>query len=109
MIGLLNLVFHTAKAVLIWVEALMKKKSPAFCLLFTVIFLLFGGRAWAAPVRIAYSIVGPPVAAVWMSQETGAFKKYGLDVQLTYIPSSGTNVQALLGGRPFNEILGTHR
>lgn len=58
-----------------------------------MIFLLCEGQAWAAPVRIAYSIIGPPVAAVWMAQETGAFKKYGLDVQLIYIPSSGTNVQ----------------
>ena len=33
-----------------------------------------------------------------MAHETGAFKKYGLDVQLIYIPSSGMNIQALLGG-----------
>src|SRR5262249_1930435 len=33
-----------------------------------------------------------------MAQETGIFKKHGLDVQLIYIPSSGTNIQALLGG-----------
>ena len=33
-----------------------------------------------------------------MAYETGRFKKYGLDVQLIYIPSSGTNIQALLGG-----------
>ena len=33
-----------------------------------------------------------------MAHETGAFKKYGLDVQLIYIASSGMNIQALLGG-----------
>lgn len=33
-----------------------------------------------------------------MAHETGLFKKHGLDVQLVYIPSSGTNIQALLGG-----------
>lgn len=33
-----------------------------------------------------------------MTYETGAFKRYGLDVQLVYIPSSVTNIQALLGG-----------
>lgn len=52
----------------------------------------------AAPFRLSYSIVGPPVAGVWMTYETGAFKRYGLDVQLVYIPSSVTNIQALLGG-----------
>ena len=52
----------------------------------------------ASPFRLSYSIVGPPVAGVWMTYETGAFKRYGLDVQLVYIPSSETNIQALLGG-----------
>ncbi len=33
-----------------------------------------------------------------MAHEAGLFKKYGLDVQLVYIASSGTNIQALLGG-----------
>jgi NitT/TauT family transport system substrate-binding protein len=46
---------------------------------------------------LSYSIVGPPVAAVWIAHETGAFKRHGLDVQLVYIPSSVTNIQALLG------------
>ena len=56
------------------------------------------GQILAAPLRLSYSVVGPSVAGVWMAQETGTFKKYGLDVQLIYIPSSGTNIQALLGG-----------
>ena len=56
------------------------------------------GQVLAAPLRLSYSVVGPSVAGVWMAQETGKFKKYGLDVQLIYIPSSGTNIQALLGG-----------
>jgi NitT/TauT family transport system substrate-binding protein len=54
--------------------------------------------AAAAPLRLSYSVVGPTVASVWMAHETGMFKKYGLDVQLVYIASSGTNIQALLGG-----------
>jgi NitT/TauT family transport system substrate-binding protein len=54
--------------------------------------------ASAAPLRLSYSVVGPTVASVWMAHETGMFKKYGLDVQLVYIASSGTNIQALLGG-----------
>ena len=52
----------------------------------------------AATLRLSYSVVGPTVTSVWMAHETGMFKKYGLDVQLVYIPSSGTNIQALLGG-----------
>ena len=56
------------------------------------------GEVSAAPLRLSYSVVGPTVAGIWMAHETGTFKKYGLDVQLIYIPSSGMNIQALLGG-----------
>jgi len=44
------------------------------------------GEVSAIPLRLSYSVVGPSVAGVWMGQETGTFKKYGLDVQLIYIP-----------------------
>jgi ABC-type nitrate/sulfonate/bicarbonate transport system substrate-binding protein len=59
---------------------------------------VFNQPAHGAPLRLSYSVVGPTVASVWMAHETGMFKKYGLDVQLVYIASSGTNIQALLGG-----------
>ena len=52
----------------------------------------------AAPLRFAYASIAPPLSGVWAAQETGAFKKYGLDVQLIYISSSATNAQALIGG-----------
>jgi len=64
---------------------------------FVALWLSSAGLITAAPLRLSYSIVGPPVAAVWMAHETGAFKRHGLDVQLVYIPSSVTNIQALLG------------
>jgi len=67
-------------------------------LLLALVWLSGIGQALAAPIRLSYSVVGPSVAAVWMAHETGAFKRYGLDVQLVYIPSSVINIQALLGG-----------
>jgi len=63
-----------------------------------VLWLYCLGEVSAAPLRLSYSVVGPTVAGIWMAHETGTFKKYGLDVQLIYIPSSGMNIQALLGG-----------
>jgi NitT/TauT family transport system substrate-binding protein len=63
-----------------------------------VLWLCCVAEVSAAPLRLSYSVVGPTVAGIWMAHETGAFKKYGLDVQLIYIPSSGMNIQALLGG-----------
>ena len=73
--------------------AAMKK----LCLMILLCALMRTGAA-AAPLRLSYSVVGPTVASIWMAHETGMFKKYGLDVQLVYIASSGTNIQALLGG-----------
>ncbi|HYT58341.1 MAG TPA: ABC transporter substrate-binding protein [Verrucomicrobiae bacterium] len=63
-----------------------------------LLWLCCVGEVLAAPLRLSYSVVGPTVAGVWMAHEIGTFKKYGLDVQLIYIPSSGMNIQALLGG-----------
>src|SRR5918992_682486 len=63
-----------------------------------MLWLCCVSEASAAPLRLSYSVVGPTVAGVWMAHETGMFKKYGLDVQLIYIASSGMNIQALLGG-----------
>ena len=63
-----------------------------------LLWLCCAGAVSAAPLRLSYSVVGPTVAGVLMAHETGAFKKYGLDVQLIYIASSGMNIQALLGG-----------
>ena len=64
----------------------------------TMLWFCCVGEVLAAPLRLSYSVVGPSVAGVWMAHETGTFRKYGLDVQLIYIPSSGMNIQALLGG-----------
>jgi len=63
-----------------------------------LVWLCCGGQVLAAPLRLSYSVVGPSVAGVRMAHEAGMFKKYGLDVQLIYILSSGTNIQALHDG-----------
>ncbi len=65
---------------------------------FTVVLSVGADSAAAAPLRFAYASIAPPLSGVWAAQETGAFKKYGLDVQLIYISSSATNAQALMGG-----------
>lgn len=72
-------------------------KRKLFATLIFVCLLSWLESTPAAPLRLSYSIVGPTVAGVWMAHETGAFKRYGLEVQLVYIPASVTNIQALLG------------
>jgi NitT/TauT family transport system substrate-binding protein len=60
--------------------------------------LLSATQAHSESLRISYSAIAANIAGIWMAQDSGAFKKYGVDVDLIYIASSGTNVQALLGG-----------
>jgi ABC-type nitrate/sulfonate/bicarbonate transport system substrate-binding protein len=62
------------------------------------ILVFWFSQASAEPVRITYSVVSSSSVGVWMAKEFGTFKKYGLDVQLIFIPTGSTNVQALIGG-----------
>lgn len=72
-----------------------KRKSQALIVMMSLVWM---NQGLAASLRLSYSVIAPTVAGVWMVQETGAFKKYDLDGELIYMPSSGTNIQALLGG-----------
>lgn len=76
----------------------MTHKKISVSLSVAVMLSLAAHQAAAATLRFAYASIAPPLSGVWAAQETGAFKKYGLDVQLIYISSSATNAQALLGG-----------
>ena len=57
------------------------------------------GAAAAGPltkIHIAYSVLAGDPTAIWVAQEQGFFKKYGLDADLTYIGGSTQIVQAVL-------------
>jgi len=73
----------------------MKKTAGLAVLVF---LLTWADHTHSAPLRISYAAIAANIAGIWMAEGSGAFKKHGLDVQFVYIPSSGTNVQALLGG-----------
>lgn len=49
-------------------------------------------------VRIAYPSVTMSIAPAWIAKEAGFFREEGLDVEMPYISSGTTIVQALLGG-----------
>jgi len=74
------------------------KKQKVFLVYLIAVMLMAGNQAGAATLRFAYASIAPPLSGIWAAQETGSFKKYGLDVQLIYISSSAINAQALLGG-----------
>ena len=66
------------------------------------IFLFFGltqGTGWAADkISALYSALSVSYSMPWIAKEAGLFKKYNLDADLVYIPSSGVANAALLGG-----------
>jgi len=47
-------------------------------------------------VTIAYSSLSGNMAPLWITQERGLFRKYGLDAQLVFIESGSTTVQSLI-------------
>jgi ABC-type nitrate/sulfonate/bicarbonate transport system substrate-binding protein len=84
----------------------MRRVTAAFL---AALFLTCATLAAAAPLRISYAAIAANIAGIWMAEGSGAFKRYGLDVQFVYIPSSGTNVQALLGGSIDVMVAGSSR
>src|SRR5262245_11343313 len=53
-----------------------------------------------------YSAHAVPYAVPWVAVEMGMFKKYDLDFEFVYIPSSSTATAALLGGNVDVGLLG---
>jgi ABC-type nitrate/sulfonate/bicarbonate transport system substrate-binding protein len=77
------------------------QRNPAvFVLLFLTIGtpLLNGQAAFAQKLRVAYTAFAGTFTILWVGQETGLYRKNGVDLELLYIGSSTKAVQALLGG-----------
>ena len=54
---------------------------------------------WTADkLGVLYSALSVSYSMPWIARESGLFRKYNLDVDLVYIPSSGVANAALLGG-----------
>jgi NitT/TauT family transport system substrate-binding protein len=49
-------------------------------------------------IMVAYSSISGNNAPLWVTQEKGFFKKYGLDVQAVLIESGSTSAQSLIAG-----------
>ncbi len=53
---------------------------------------------YAEPLRIAYTSIAMIYGPVWLTHETGIFKKYNLDTELVYIAGGPPSAQALIAG-----------
>jgi NitT/TauT family transport system substrate-binding protein len=52
----------------------------------------------AQKIMVAYSSISGNNAPLWVTQEKGFFRKYGLDVQAVLIESGSTSAQSLIAG-----------
>jgi NitT/TauT family transport system substrate-binding protein len=87
----------------------LSKISPGFSiwsfLCFSALITVWALNSVAAdravPVQrimVAYSSISGNNAPLWVTQEKGFFKKYGLDVQAVLIESGSTSAQSLIAG-----------
>jgi NitT/TauT family transport system substrate-binding protein len=75
--------------------------------LMVVLWTLFASSSAAAEKLVGlYSAHAVPYAMPWVADEMGMFKKYDLDFEFVYIPSSSTATAALLGGNVEVGLLG---
>lgn len=76
----------------------MRRKMFILVLLcFAFPIIVHAGTA-TQKIKLAYAVIGPDMAGLWMAKESGSFEKYGLTADLVYISSGGVAVQAMLGG-----------
>jgi NitT/TauT family transport system substrate-binding protein len=80
----------------------IRKKNLFSIICIVALIVLFSLTVQAAePVKekisVAYAAISPSMAGVWMAKEIGAFERNGLNVDLVYISSGSTAIQALVG------------
>jgi ABC-type nitrate/sulfonate/bicarbonate transport system substrate-binding protein len=62
------------------------------------VLLIAGSSSAADKLSALYSAQSVSYSLPWIAREAGLFRKYNLDFQLVYIPSSGIATTALIGG-----------
>lgn len=56
------------------------------------------GASYAQKLRVAYTAFAGTFTILWVGKESGLYQKHGVDMELLFIGSSTTAVQALLAG-----------
>jgi NitT/TauT family transport system substrate-binding protein len=58
-----------------------------------------GSPAAGQSLKVPFAALSPNYAPLWIADQTGLFKKHGLDVQLIYISAGSVIVPAILSGQ----------
>src|SRR3990170_7931988 len=75
-----------------------KRRVTIVCLLFLLLTLTGSAVAQLRKLNIAYTATSPYQAALIIAQETGIFKKHGLEPSLILTPGGSLGFQAIMGG-----------
>lgn len=83
-------------------KRLLTKRRHAWA--FPLVLALFWLGCCAAPapaqlLKVPFAALSPNYAPLWIADQTGLFKKYGLDVELIYISAGSVIVPAILSGQ----------
>lgn len=65
---------------------------------FLTFLVAFAGAAYGQKLRVAYTAFAGTFTILWVGKEAGLYQKHGVDMELLFIGSSTTAVQALLAG-----------
>jgi ABC-type nitrate/sulfonate/bicarbonate transport system substrate-binding protein len=85
----------------------IKVRHIASAGVFLLVSLMVPKATTAADKLVAlYSAHAVPYAMPWVAEELGLFKKYDIDFDFVYIPSSSTATAAILGGNVEIGLLG---
>jgi NitT/TauT family transport system substrate-binding protein len=72
------------------------RRVLSHCLVIAVVLLAV--RAGAEPLRIAYTSIAVVYGPLWLTQDAGIFKKYGIEPEFIYIAGGPPSLQALIAG-----------
>lgn len=74
------------------------KAVVCFCLFFLLAPIRLPAQEGPARIHVAYVAISGTQAAVWVAQEAGLFRKYGLSPSLVYIAGASQVIQTMLAG-----------
>jgi ABC-type nitrate/sulfonate/bicarbonate transport system substrate-binding protein len=74
-------------------------RSKLKILLVIIGFFYAAVPAAAQSLKVPFAALSPTYAPLWIAEQAGFFKKYGLDVQLIYISAGSVIIPAILSGQ----------
>jgi len=84
--------------VLIFTAMPEKKKRLLFTIIFCACWFAGTGVSYPQKFRVAYTAFAGTFTILWVGKDGGLYQKHGIDMELLFIGSSTTAVQALLAG-----------